>query len=204
MTLKITDPVALAKMTLLEGDDWAQYQEQNRDADYTFFRALHVNQTDDHAISVIYGSGGWARYKVLSNGDIVLDGSSTYNEKVVKARELGFCATNAIDLSNLEREMSALRAKRAADFRSLCLALARDVLTFAGHAEPPPEDPQMTSLMTARITGWLSARLGLMEAGLVAAIVELQMQQCRERKSTQVPADVSLRGLLDYMANKGL
>ena len=109
----ITGPYTLDLMGQIEGPDWLA--QQGRDASFTFDhaltvwrrevdRALDVAQEDDehlawfllhppeHTRAVVYGEGGWTRYFVRFNGEIVFSVShgSAHPKKRARAEGLGF------------------------------------------------------------------------------------------------------------------
>jgi hypothetical protein len=107
--IRITDPNAFAKLTKLEGQDWANGQR----GAYSFvaFRAEYDalmrelrpgdKWTDNinpgtfcedygRGDGAIYGKDGVARFIVTSKGEIVLLGSSTHAKKIAAAKRLGF------------------------------------------------------------------------------------------------------------------
>jgi hypothetical protein len=108
----ITDPDALNKMAELEGPQWLKTQQQNPKSHYSFPAYLNAwKEIEDQGIQgedvlwafrelldggdgAIYGDGGYSRYTVTNNGEIVLQGWSTRDEKKEKAKQLGFTVTN--------------------------------------------------------------------------------------------------------------
>jgi hypothetical protein len=195
--MRIDDADALEKLGKLEGTDWVRQQKFDHDVgeddEHSFFGALLRYQETEPGCSEIYGAGGWARYLVNSRGEVRLSGGSTHEEKRAAARELGITVTDVpapADERAREAADRRRRADRKEDLRDLCLALARDVLVYSGNPNALPENPEMTTLMAARITGWVAARLGVTTPTRMSATVEAAMRQCRDRKSFQMPTDV--------------
>lgn len=101
--INILDDNAFEKMTELEGQNWADYQSQNKNSRYNFFafkKAFeeYKNQKDftwqeyrkDLKLDVIYGEGGYARFVVNDLGIITLLANTTRQEKIDKAKQLEF------------------------------------------------------------------------------------------------------------------
>jgi hypothetical protein len=94
--LLITDPDALAKLAIVEGNPWADRQRKGGvNLDNSFFlnkRAFELKvehglgNTDiplaelDPAAGVIVGEDGWRSYIVMPDGEIMFDGASTTND----------------------------------------------------------------------------------------------------------------------------
>jgi hypothetical protein len=110
--MKIFEPNALGKMAEVEGPSWLSEQERRRSSPYGFYAQLDAwhaklayqrSHPDEEvgevplkdfapgALDVIYGSGGYSRYAVTADGEIVLLGWSveTLPAKREKARAAG-------------------------------------------------------------------------------------------------------------------
>jgi hypothetical protein len=106
----IDDPDALSKLAQLEGDRWLADDRRTwtlyRSATtaHAFLHAWNVGhapevpeadrqywrEISDLPLSCIYGDGGYARFPVADDGEIVLDAGSTRPEKIARAEALGF------------------------------------------------------------------------------------------------------------------
>lgn len=101
MPIFITSPECFLKLKQLEGGPWADRQNllQNRTQRENFFavRKAYMDAqqqspdapTDLMENRTIYGEGGYARYVVQKNGEVVLDGSSVRREKATLAEAAG-------------------------------------------------------------------------------------------------------------------
>jgi hypothetical protein len=107
--LKVNDPTALACLGEMEGTAWVALQQQKQHAPHSFFVMLaawnqKVEMGYEHDLDyplsdfmhdapgdghILYGSGGWRRYAVRPDGEIVLLRESTTQEQCVKAESLG-------------------------------------------------------------------------------------------------------------------
>jgi hypothetical protein len=111
MSPNITDPATRAKVAAVEGEGWLDQQDMTGglgnyshalviwqvDVDRAIALAVEFNDEaclDDHESTraVIYGSGGWTRYFVRLNGDLVFSASHSeaHLEQRARAKELGF------------------------------------------------------------------------------------------------------------------
>lgn len=108
MPVYIHQQDALQRMAAVEGSRWLQYQETHRRSAYGFYAwldAWHAKQGSgseylDEPVrefleapgdGTIYGEGGYARYAVRTDGELVLLGSTTRDERRLIALEQGFC-----------------------------------------------------------------------------------------------------------------
>jgi hypothetical protein len=104
-SVRISDPDAFEKMTVIEGENWAKTQKQNLTSPFGFFvyldawksieRQGYVGEAKPSELVLdgdgnIYGEGGYSRYTVNEFGKITLAKWSTRKEKADKAQELGF------------------------------------------------------------------------------------------------------------------
>lgn len=107
--LKVNAPNALACLGEMEGASWVTLQQQRPRAPHSFFvmvsawnkkvelgyehdldYPLSDFMDDAHGDShILYGSGGWRRYAVRPDGEIVLLRESTTTEQCAKAGSLG-------------------------------------------------------------------------------------------------------------------
>lgn len=107
MPVYIHQADALQRMGAVEGPQWEQAQGKNLDSPYGFHAWLTAWNTKqamgpDYAEDpvreflsspgdgVIYGDGGYARYAVRPDGELVLLGSTTRPERQRAARDQGF------------------------------------------------------------------------------------------------------------------
>ena len=111
MPVYITDPDALERLRRVEGENWytlergAQYFREKLEAFRRFQAMLAEEGVDDWGTTppilltedltqeidnVLYGAAGYARYIINGEGQLVLDGSSTREEKVQLALAEGF------------------------------------------------------------------------------------------------------------------
>lgn len=106
--LQLTDPRAFTRLVEMEGEQWASLQRRKPEAPYSFFRLLQAWQAKvaagyesdpDYPVSdfmegpspsnVLYGEGGWRRYAVRADGELVLLRESARAESCTKAETLG-------------------------------------------------------------------------------------------------------------------
>lgn len=108
--LHIADPDALARLVQVEGEHWLALQNQRPTASDGFYaweeawrlKASYVVEHPDyadepissfidnyHGDGAIYGEGGYARYVVRPDGEIVLLRWSVRQEKLERAASLG-------------------------------------------------------------------------------------------------------------------
>jgi len=107
--INITDPLALDFLAEVEGDEWKRQQLAHMNSPQppatSFFGVLAeyneryqecVTEGEDptqHEVLfnglVIYGEGGYARYRVSGSGEIALLRSTTRVPRVQKAMEMG-------------------------------------------------------------------------------------------------------------------
>lgn len=104
----IFDADALPRLAKMEGDAWQRVQEANPESPYGFYawaRAWEARQAliqtnpdygDEPVASfleggdgAIYGAGGWRRYAVAMDGEIVLMRWSATEEACARAEALG-------------------------------------------------------------------------------------------------------------------
>ena len=103
--MKINNPDLFVTLEALEGLRWAETDRQGGEHSLTKLIAVWAEykthkeewelggfntetaQLLGHS-GVVYGEGGWARY-LIRGEEIVLDGSSTHNDKKEKALSLG-------------------------------------------------------------------------------------------------------------------
>lgn len=115
MPVYIHDADALDRLASVEGDRWRLYQEQHFDNAYGFYAyqrgwneyrkavgELGSGLTDEGSMweggalwigggdGAIYGEGGYTRYAVRSDGEIVLLAWSARDDKRERARTIGF------------------------------------------------------------------------------------------------------------------
>jgi hypothetical protein len=106
MSVYIFDADALAKLAAVEGQPWAEQQARKRQSPYGFYAWLAAWQEKEslsetypdasvrdfleNGDGTIYGDGGYARYVVCSDGELVLLGSSTRDAKKAVAVAQGF------------------------------------------------------------------------------------------------------------------
>lgn len=105
--MRLKDPGAFELLTQMEGDAWAELQRRRPQAPHSFFYMLTAWQAkveqgyehdaltpiqdfmDGSGSNVIYGDGGWRRYQVCSDGEIVLLRESAREESCARAVALG-------------------------------------------------------------------------------------------------------------------
>jgi hypothetical protein len=107
MGVFIFQPDALDKMAEVEGQRWKDLQIQMGERDCCFFLWLaayklseqekwHEIDVATHEIlkkgheSTIYGAGGWTRYRVQSDGEIIFLQYFATTETSEKAAKIGF------------------------------------------------------------------------------------------------------------------
>ena len=105
--MQINDPTIFARMEAVEGFRWAAVDR--RGGEYSLTRLLaayadyeaHKAEWDLHKFdaetaqlfghsAVINGEGGWARYVIRGDGELVLERGSTHQDKCRKAEAEGF------------------------------------------------------------------------------------------------------------------
>lgn len=110
MPVNIMDVDAINVMALVEGDHWKQYQLEHPECISGFLRfkqayeemikklspdELKYRREIGYGVgiegnSAIYGDGGFHRYFVRSDGNIVFSKSHSFGERITKARDAGF------------------------------------------------------------------------------------------------------------------
>lgn len=106
MAVYIQHEDALQKLIAVEGSQWGALQEAKPESGYGFYawrEAFHRKFEEEGATSdsriadymmvsndgAIYGEGGVSRYRVLSNGEIILITSSATTGCKARAKEQG-------------------------------------------------------------------------------------------------------------------
>ena len=109
MPINILDDTALDVLATVEGDEWKRYELAHKDepSDYSFhglrakYLALLAEAKEyDYDITtmpeatssgfILYGDGGWARYRIRCTGEIVLLSNTCPPEHTEEARAAGF------------------------------------------------------------------------------------------------------------------
>lgn len=107
MTTHIYDDNALQLLAQIEGALWEQLQHASPSLGtsfFTWFGAWQAKQASEYRDSedpladfvevshdgVIYGEGGWHRWKVTAQGELVLLRWSSRAPRIAQAQELGF------------------------------------------------------------------------------------------------------------------
>lgn len=109
MAAYVFDPDALFRLAELEGDEWLRTQEADPESPYgihAWKRAWETRQAliqtnpeySDEPVSsfveggdgAIYGAGGWRRYVVAPDGELVLLGWSATPDACSRAEATGF------------------------------------------------------------------------------------------------------------------
>lgn len=100
----ITDDNSLHILGFVEGPDWKHYQYTHKDNRQGFFwlREAYLQLKAEFEVGgmdiaadpmntcqmILYGAGGYSRYRIRSTGEIVLLANTTRQEKVDNAKAL--------------------------------------------------------------------------------------------------------------------
>ena len=90
------DPEGVIKaLTTVEGDDWLKRQKDGQFKGYSVFDAIEELKMQDaradFGVAIIYGDGGWNRYRVTGAGEVqFLERQAWGPEATKKAEAAGF------------------------------------------------------------------------------------------------------------------
>lgn len=118
--LNLQDPNALSTLITVEGEEWGRQQEARRNSPYGFYAHLEAFQSkvqylaenpgtsandfrlsDFGEVAGIYGAGGYSRYAIAPDGEILLLGWSVdgLRERRERAIAAGITISGACDTS---------------------------------------------------------------------------------------------------------
>lgn len=96
--VKITDQDSLEKMAQVEGESWKVFTSTFNQADISAPRFCNILERfksrkkwhADSCVGTIYGDGGWNRWHVYGDGEVVFSLHHGRKEDAEKAASLGF------------------------------------------------------------------------------------------------------------------
>jgi hypothetical protein len=202
MPVNINAPDAFERMVHIEGQTWREQQSRESQGthEYSFLYALSKHQNREGP-AVIYGEGGWSRWLVTQEGEIILLRSTTTATKVEAAIAAGFTVAGytPAEMNRHAEEQRKFQQQRMADMTSLCAALIAEVAVSLGYSPEQAEKilkdktAVLTAMLANRILAWVNHRLGLVSDEIMADHATVCRQRTEDDRIVRLPCDLGLK-----------